>query len=474
MPPMTIGKMRSLGIQSFLIGKVRAGYGKCSTGLVLQTPLWIGSTFIHRLLMQIYTTFTLTLLMMVWTRVAEGSEKLLINEPMGTNMLFMTYDKLELAPEKRRSLTTGEQIVATRGAVDYWRYRLYLGDKDRSPKMILWERTFKNIARTRDTNQIEIFAYHVNPSLDRTIVVSRNYDKIYADICQPGKQHPTHILADHAARLHPPENPGERIPVAFASIGSNQLSGTCEVRLTLRDGRDINFELSGSGWIPKADAKGLEILKSQTNQGLREKIVFDRPYGTNRIVFGFSQLDPANGLRIVTELLRGKTIKGKPVPFDRVYRLTVKSSNPEMDLVIWERAFRCDLFNGPGSRIRRMNSIGVEPPDTDSKNDPVAVDLLGYYANRESPEAVIVYSILGEVTGEIAKVGINSATARSDAKLFHVNSSAVGSGPAATAVTISPGGAAGTYQAMVTLNTGIITNIVFDGLKWIPARIELK
>ena len=108
------------------------------------------------------------------------------------------------------------------------------------------------------------------------------------------------------------------------------------------------------------------------------------------------------------------------------------------------------------------------------EGERVAVDLLGYYAHRESPEAVIFYSILGEVTGEISKVGISSATARSDAKLFHVTSSGLGALPAATAVTISPGGTAGTYQAMVTLNTGIVTNIIFDGLKWSPERIETK
>ena len=383
---------------------------------------------------------------------AETNEVLVFAQGVGTNAITLTYTRYQGGIAGRQEAEfSGRPKIYIVGTRDYWRYRLYLGTNVNQQSQILWERSFANTLGAETPKDIGLLTYYIDPGLDRVVVISRNGQTAFGDVCCRTNGVYTNLVSQASSYLVPKNDAFDGRLLASAKVSPGARSGTFEVRLTTEDGLSADFVFTGSRWRTKLPDENL-----RPGGAAPEVVVFEDLSGSDRIVGTYARINEDDGLRMAIKAFEGRNIAGSPVPFDRKYNLKLKSHDSSKDLVLWEKCFTCDDFEN-GVFVGDSKGGGSHFADC-------AVHPLGYYFDSKLNRAVVFYSYINHIYGEVCIPGRNGATNLLGVTPFYMAIPRA----APAAVVVSSRGIPGSYQATVTYGIGAGTNILFDGKRWIP------
>ena len=398
-------------------------------------------------------------------------------EPWGTNSVVLSFTNEGIRfvapktnpPPLHGSTTVGIVTVdSNSGGEFFWRYRLEFANKQSSSNLVLWERSFPNhLGRANPNGFVEFLGYHVDSNLNHAVVFSRDSSGTYGDISQPGIGRATNLVRGSRALVLPKGGFGISNPPISAKVSPSVNGGTYNGLIKLLDGSEAGFVFTGYRWRPKSWAEA-QVKDADPSTG--EVLVFDRPHGTNRVVCSYRPLDDLTGLKLATEA-KGATVAADEVePFDRKYRLVLRSPEKPRELVLWEKLFTCDdttrvagfpvwkSFSDPSIKFRGPSDqiVGTRIIDP-------SVTVLGVFVDPDLPRAVVFYYHRNCIFGEVLQPGVSKATNLPGARQF----SWLNYEPEAPTAVLSRSGIPGTYQVNLTFGSGRKSSFRFDGSQWV-------
>ena len=395
---------------------------------------------------------------------ASAEEVLVSVEHWGSNLVSVTrspVEVLDLETDDPRRIADDRFV---RGFATYlWKLRLYLGSPTAPKSKVLWERVLESIERGQAPRDVRVLGYHIEPDGNCAVVFSQDYLFAHGDIIHSGGLGLTNVVSKFRNVVFSQAGPSQSNPAVAAKVSPGPCSGIYDAHLTLRNGGNVEVTFTGHRWRFRPPGERRDAAGQ-----IGETVIYDRADGLVRVVFSYTIIDDREGLRLTSKSQAGRAISGFESLFDRRYRLTMKAEKRENDLVLWEKLIASEgygVISPANSSVNPLSSPGLNQPN---------IEIVKYFVDITSDRCVVVFRIGNSLFGEIAKPGRNGAEDLSGVRPFSLFSASGRTLSSGLSGTVTAGKMAASYEVRLDLGAVGKTNVLFDGSKWIPERIELK
>lgn len=401
-----------------------------------------------------------------------GERQLIFDRQFGTNWVLLVTEKFQTDKGSPATSSSPQQHQTTGDLFRDTKYCLYLTNRLAKTATLLWQRSFASAPKMKAAINPREYDEHWKPNVTgvyvdpeqkkSAIVYSAEYS-VWGDVVTFEEASLLAATPPQSALIFRPTPLNYTWPIASTRILPEIDTQHIKVEFAFRERETAEYVYTGVAWESaekreRPNSTQQAVPKKVRLSSTNEVIELEERDGGNRVVFSYTGIPEAEGWQMVSNAVAGtKTVP--QYPFDRKYRLYVRTGDsPPKETVLWERPFTCESFYA---------ATGKEQPATYMK-------LLCYHTDPSFQRAIVFFKIMNTVFGEVYLPGARSATNVAGTKPFMAVRELGWGSPPIASVKVTPGNVVGTYSAALTLEAGGVTNIVFDGQKWIPDRIHFK